>query len=822
MKRSWPHWQRKESLNEFGAWIKQGWRIELDPWIKLATWRIEFSTGPWLVWRSWFVWRWKQQRSDKPAKRRVFLWRKQSSESTYWWFFRRRNWRQLKWRQLKRWSQFFATMKVAPICIPLSPCGGFMKDDTELRYALRSLEKHFLSEFEITIIGPRVPEWLQGVRHIQENGLKSSLLAAANAYPDGFFWWYDDCCLLKDITGDQAMVTPANEAWPSANSDWTRDLETIRQRLKDQGIKPYDYSRPHGPYWFDKSMVDEGFEDWPGMKRKFPWETWILSKRNWPRKHGIVRQYYGQFNGPPSSCHFYLNYGDGGNTPELRLFLEKTFDVPSRFEMPPKPDYTTWCKALDRRHYRLAPCVSVVVTVKGRAAAWARHARSWLSHPMVGDCVIVDWSDPDRLAENKDIKELIREFPFVRIIRVEGEHGFHISRAMNVGLRAAFLPLVAKVDADVALVNHLWFSNAVRSVMKDDRLYYHGKAKGLPGTVLVSRERMLRLDGYREDFDGYGWDDSWMYSRLNSIGGEMHYFADGVLFHEPHDDRARVENYENPNKRASWECNKGLAKRGPLHPQCAYRVEKSNGVETVIRNPMIRWCGPLLPLDTWAGVFAPYEGMTVNPPTIGNGNVGDKLIHQAICQLYRHYGLKIVAKNWDVLMWPGGGNMGSLYKSNFENRKKHMEEATKMGIPIVILPQSWTTDDPHVPEHATVWARERITMPPNASFMHDLALAWSGPVTIMPRVVSRDAWFMRKDAEMTEDQRGADPAMLCHSPRMYLELSSGWSRIHTNRLHFAICCLLTGTPVTLHAGSYGKQKGIWEASLKSLGCQFEE
>ncbi len=88
-------------------------------------------------------------------------------------------------------------------------------------------------------------------------------------------------------------------------------------------------------------MIAGAFADWPGMKGKFPIESWILSKRDWPRCHGQVKQYYGPFRGAPASGQRYLNYNDKGNTPELQAMLEEMFPEQSRFEksVPPPPEY---------------------------------------------------------------------------------------------------------------------------------------------------------------------------------------------------------------------------------------------------------------------------------------------------------------------------------------------------------------------------------------------------------------------------------------------------------------------------------------------------
>lgn len=260
-----------------------------------------------------------------------------------------------------------------PIVIPLHHTGGKLRDNTELRYALRSIATHFKDEHQLAIVGKRMPDWAQGIEHVPSNaGLKTALRDAAARFPDGFFWWYDDCCLLRDTTGEEMKITPCCASWKSAKTKWARGLNRIGDRLRNEGFKAWDYSRPHGPYWFDKAMVDESFADWPGMKSKFPFETWILSKHDWPRVHGAVKQYYGPFRGQPNSTARYLNYNDKGNTPDLRAWLSKRF-----------PDASPWEKAITTAVSVpvITPHQTEGVTVENRRVLFTCHegcdARVW-------------------------------------------------------------------------------------------------------------------------------------------------------------------------------------------------------------------------------------------------------------------------------------------------------------------------------------------------------------------------------------------------------------------------------------------------------------
>jgi hypothetical protein len=183
-----------------------------------------------------------------------------------------------------------------------------------------------VGDYNVTLIGPRKPDWYTGRWIRQKKGkIKKAWHMAAEAFPSGFFWWYDDIVLIKDQTAEQLKVTPARKSWGKVWTNWGSQLEEIRERLVAEGHTAWDYSRPHGPYWFDKNMVDESFADWPKASGKFPIESWILSKRKHPRRFGVTAQYYKDFKKPPAPDKVFIHWCDRGFTLELTRWLDKKF-----------------------------------------------------------------------------------------------------------------------------------------------------------------------------------------------------------------------------------------------------------------------------------------------------------------------------------------------------------------------------------------------------------------------------------------------------------------------------------------------------------------
>ena len=231
----------------------------------------------------------------------------------------------------------------------------------------------------------------------------------------------------------------------------------------------------------------------------------------------------------------------------------------------------------------------------------------------------------------------------------------------------------------------------------------------------------------------------------------------------------------------------------------------------------------LLGPEAFEHVFGPLVGLRVGFVR-PNGNVGDALIELAMTQLMREFGVhwRVVdpdhpcSRSIDLLVFGGGGNMGTLYRDSYDIRTK----ALALGPPLVILPQSFATPEERSFERVYVREHASRALCPRGILAPDLALGLAWPKPPSP---TRDLGvFLRRDRERTgwKPWLSPDPVKLCKEPADYLALAARCRRIVTDRLHFAIAGLHAGRDVTLLANSYHKNRAMHETWLAGLGCRF--
>lgn len=229
----------------------------------------------------------------------------------------------------------------------------------------------------------------------------------------------------------------------------------------------------------------------------------------------------------------------------------------------------------------------------------------------------------------------------------------------------------------------------------------------------------------------------------------------------------------------------------------------------------------LLGLKHFRPIFEELRGKRIGyAPNFGN--CGDDMITQATVQLFTRFGLDWQpwreGRDYDVLLFGGGGSMGGSYYSTFELRQKLLAS----GLPVIVLPQSFM--GPEAGAYAKVYVRERDSLQhaPDAILAPDLALGmeWLNE----QEAVYERGLFLRRDLEGLFEHPASkgDPARLVQGWADYLRLAGQHGWIITDRLHFAIAGLLCGRRVTLLPNSYHKNRSMYDTWLKDLGCEWSD
>jgi hypothetical protein len=233
----------------------------------------------------------------------------------------------------------------------------------------------------------------------------------------------------------------------------------------------------------------------------------------------------------------------------------------------------------------------------------------------------------------------------------------------------------------------------------------------------------------------------------------------------------------------------------------------------------------LLGPEAFAQVCEPLVGRRVGyvRPV---GNVGDDLIELAMAQLFATYGIRWslvhldaapqALDGLDMLVFGGGGNMGTRYPGNHDLRG----QALATGLPLVILPQSFTSAEDRTFHRVYVRERASLAYRPDGILAPDLALGLAWPEPTRP---THDlGLYLRRDQERggRKPLLARDPIRLADTPAEYLAFAARHRRIVTDRLHFAVAGLHAGRDVTLVANDYHKNRSMHETWLADLGCRF--
>ena len=204
---------------------------------------------------------------------------------------------------------------------------------------------------------------------------------------------------------------------------------------------------------------------------------------------------------------------------------------------------------------------SIACAVMNRENMLKVSLQSWLTDENIKDISIVDWSS------KKNLKYLENIDNRIHVYREEGHTFFNISKAFNLAIKKCKEQIVIKMDVDYILNPYYSLTNDIKITEKefycgDWRLGKRDNNAGFltytNGLIITYKNNIINCGGYNESLEGYGYDDNEIQNRLQKIGIKRKVLPlDKTLYiyHNPHPDKNRTENYKNKTTKANRDNN---------------------------------------------------------------------------------------------------------------------------------------------------------------------------------------------------------------------------------------------------------------------------
>lgn len=151
--------------------------------------------------------------------------------------------------------------------------------------------------------------------------------------------------------------------------------------------------------------------------------------------------------------------------------------------------------------------LSIVTVVMNRLAHLQLTAPRVSAWPAHAEHLILDWSSDPPVA-----REALPADGRIRLVRVEGESRWHLTRAYNLAFALARGPLILKLDADcwISGDDPPWWPS-----LEPGTYQRSPSGGGLNGMLLIRKQDVLAAGGFHEGLQGYGHDDKDLYARLD-------------------------------------------------------------------------------------------------------------------------------------------------------------------------------------------------------------------------------------------------------------------------------------------------------------------
>lgn len=220
--------------------------------------------------------------------------------------------------------------------------------------------------------------------------------------------------------------------------------------------------------------------------------------------------------------------------------------------------------------------VSIICACKNRYEALKLSLNSWLMFDEIGEIIIVDWGSDNLITDLLDLDKRIK------IIRVDNKKYFNLSQPLNLAASISTGKYILKMDCDYIInpyfnffenyqvdennfltgnssykspeyLNESGQVNVDYSSMSTDEICdyvnsYSHYFMYLKGLLFITKDNFLKIGGFDEDIDSYGWEDGEIIKRLEKLNLKHKKISyDYNLIHIPHPDKKRIENCKEYN-----------------------------------------------------------------------------------------------------------------------------------------------------------------------------------------------------------------------------------------------------------------------------------
>jgi len=188
--------------------------------------------------------------------------------------------------------------------------------------------------------------------------------------------------------------------------------------------------------------------------------------------------------------------------------------------LPPSKEAPSWAD-LENEYSIVAACK--MSRRPSRSSNFEVALNSWLLVESVRQVIIIDWASGHCIRDAIDTAANENLTVKIDLVEVKTGQSFRLSVAYNYAFGLAHSENILKVDCDTEIAPHFLSENGISSHIPLRRGVDFSQVTDndmhLNGVFVAKKSLVLRVGGYDEKIEGYGWDDSDMYLRLSVANG---------------------------------------------------------------------------------------------------------------------------------------------------------------------------------------------------------------------------------------------------------------------------------------------------------------